>query len=721
MIKNVQEIVKQQEKKGLNTYKNFFNLEEGQSPACINVMFNNDGSKSKRLGSSTMNTIALESTGGYGMYDFGVLSSQAGNDGYTKLLLHCNGVDGSTSFADSALGKTVTAVGSTQIVTAQSKFGGASGYFVVGSGDYLSLADSTDWAFGTGNFTIDKQIRFRLIPDQCILMTQFVDGNNLWQLVKGTSSGGNKLSFTFIIGGVTKGNYIMTNSWAGVNTATWYHLVFARNGTSAIFFIDGSSQTLTESTAFGTNDVGDLGTSLNIGGRTTTLPFDGWMDEIRISKGITRWTVNFTPPTAEYVSNLLQQKKLLCASGTGIYYSADIGKTWAIAQTNRTAAINYFGFVKDYVINTNENYDLPQYWAGTDGTYFANISTAAPTCKHSLSHQGFCILLNESANKTSFYYVDQNSMFNSAFSYFKFPTDRNDELTGGFSLNDNLYVSSKYKLFRLYYIGGNPDWIYKEVRGWGFVPRTIKKLSLPTAGEVIIGLDWTKKLRIFTGSEDEIISDVLQTDNGITPFYLDNINMLNLSQCWAENDRKAQVYRLYLVYGDSSTTSYCLNFNYRTGALYPEDGRPYQSGVLASDTADNLFMLACNYNGRIHIIDSGNAEGTTPINDYYVSPLFYRQSPSRVHKAQQIDMFYSVSSSGNLYLEDRSNFSTVWNLRKEMTMVGAISSLQIRHTIDIPETVNTYQFKLSSSANTAEPWQLNLIDYSNSELGIGRG
>ena len=27
---------------------------------------------------------------------------------------------------------------------------------------------------------------------------------------------------------------------------------------------------------------------------------DGWLDEVRVSKGIARWTANFTPPTSEY-------------------------------------------------------------------------------------------------------------------------------------------------------------------------------------------------------------------------------------------------------------------------------------------------------------------------------------------------------------------------------------------------------------------------------------
>src|SRR3990167_754017 len=641
MIKNTLEIIKQQFRKGLNTSKNFFSLEEGQSPACINVTFNNDNSVSKRWGSSTMNTVVLESTGGYGMYDFGVLSS--GIDSYTKLLLHCDGIDGSTTFTDSASPpKTVTANSGAQVDTAQSKFGGASGLFT-GTGAFLSVPDHADWNFGSEDWTIDEWVRFNILPTG--------EGANQYAVIFAQRQNGFEYTGLSIRDngvGVLALEYNLVSAGGNINIAKnvsptlvinqWYHFTVVRNGNNWYHFQDGVQL---GSTTVNSSNVQDFAAPATIGRFDDVTPsyfLNGWLDEFRVSKGLPRWTANFTPPAEAYQSNLIQTRRLLCASGTGIYYSSNVGKTWALAQTSRAATINYFGFVKDYVINTNESYEPPQYWAGTAGNYFVTISTLAPACKHSLSHQGFCILLNESANKTSMYYVDQNNMFTSAFSNFKLPTDRNDELTAGFYLGRNLYISSKYKIFRLSYIGGNPDWEYIEVRGFGFIPKTVKKIHLTGGVEAVIGLDWTKKLRLFTGAEDEIISDNIQKDNGITPFYLDNIEGLNLNKCWAEDDRKAQIYRLYLVYGGSTTISYALNFNYRTGAFYPEDNRPFQSGVLASDTADNLFMLACNYNGRIHILDSGNTEGITGINEYYISPFYYPQSPSRVHKSQQIDL-----------------------------------------------------------------------------------
>lgn len=417
---------------------------------------------------------------------------------------------------------------------------------------------------------------------------------------------------------------------------------------------------------------------------------------------------------------IVEGRRLMCASGTGLYYSTDVGKTWVECATARSATLNSFSFVKNYCINTNDDYETPLYWTGSAGESFVSISTAAPQCKYSLTNQGYLIFLNGTDNARNFYYVDFNDMFTAEYDYFQLPTDRNDELTGGENLGKYLYVSSKYKIFRMIWVGGNPDWGYLEVKNWGFVPRTMKKVTVPNAGEVIFGLDWSGNLRAFNGVDDEIISDHFRLDNGITNFYLDKINKANLNKCWAEHDEKARIYRLYVAYGDSSTVTHCLNLDYRNMSVYPYSNQPFQSGILAEDTANGQHMVVCGYDGYVYEIDSGNTDVKTGINGYYTSPILYKNSPSRIQKSYQMDMYYKVTSSGELYYEDRTQFSNVFSLRKTFTLGSAISSIQIKQSVDVPSTFNVYQFKISNSANQAEPWQMNLIDYSHMDVGIGK-
>jgi len=67
-------------------------------------------------------------------------------------------------------------------------------------------------------------------------------------------------------------------------------------------FVDGEGQTLTLAGGAWNGAYPDVANYIAIG-RTGDHPsgyVNGWLDEFRISKGIARWTSNFTPPTAPY-------------------------------------------------------------------------------------------------------------------------------------------------------------------------------------------------------------------------------------------------------------------------------------------------------------------------------------------------------------------------------------------------------------------------------------
>lgn len=224
----------------------------------------------------------------------------SGNDAYTVLLLHNNGTDASTIFTDSSLNPhAMTAVDNAQIDTAQSKFGGASGLFD-GTSDSVTALDSDDWSMESGPFTMDMWIMFNDLTARQFFIVQRADTQNYWFIDKNTASGGNQLRMGWLSENVVKGYYVMTNSWTP-NTEEWYHLEFARDvSNNGYIFIDGVSQDLTVNTAFGTNDLGNVAAELNVGIFPTSSGINGWMDEVRISKGICRHTTNFTPKTSEY-------------------------------------------------------------------------------------------------------------------------------------------------------------------------------------------------------------------------------------------------------------------------------------------------------------------------------------------------------------------------------------------------------------------------------------
>lgn len=212
-------------------------------------------------------------------------SSDPNVDSYTKLLLHCNGEDESQSFPDSSPSNhTVTANDNAQVDTDHKKFGTASGLFD-GIGDYLSIPDHADFDFGTGDWTIDTWIRFSSVASHNFIIGSDISGFTIMQKepdnelnVYATWAGSNRFAWTPVID-------------------TWYHLAVTRSGNTLRAFIDG--------TQIG-GDIDVTGKSYNsnnihIGGSSgLTQYLSGWLDEFRVSKGIARWTANFTPPDREY-------------------------------------------------------------------------------------------------------------------------------------------------------------------------------------------------------------------------------------------------------------------------------------------------------------------------------------------------------------------------------------------------------------------------------------
>ena len=188
--------------------------------------------------------------------------------------------------------KVVTAYGNAQIDTAQSKFGGASGLFD-GTGDYLSTPDSADWAFGTGAFTIDFWVRFNALPANGVcqaIVAQYVDGNNWMEFYVYNSAGTYRWYFDTRVTPAASKTWVWGNTTLAVNT--WYHVAVVRYGDAWNIYQNGASFASATTTGTVPNNAGNL--QIGIWGTGDT--FNGWLDELRISKGVARWTSNFTPP-----------------------------------------------------------------------------------------------------------------------------------------------------------------------------------------------------------------------------------------------------------------------------------------------------------------------------------------------------------------------------------------------------------------------------------------
>jgi hypothetical protein len=217
----------------------------------------------------------------------------------TSLLLNFNGANGSTAFTDSSGNSlTVTANGDAEISTAEFKFGGASLYCAQ-EGDYLSVDADAAIDLGDGDFTIEFWSRF---AQQAATYAALIGNNGGW--------GSGAFVFGFdrqFAAEDSQKMYVAGNGLLSPETTvgtttysydTWRHVAVTRTGGALKIWVGGQLE-ITAS----------MSGSLNLGRGGEMLvmrSFDGpdgqsvgYMDDLRIVKGVALYTDTFTPPTAQ--------------------------------------------------------------------------------------------------------------------------------------------------------------------------------------------------------------------------------------------------------------------------------------------------------------------------------------------------------------------------------------------------------------------------------------
>ena len=225
-------------------------------------------------------------------FDFGGVDI----DSHTILLLHFDGINGSTVVTDET-GKTLAAIGGAYQAGDEKKFGIASGSFN-GQSDYLTVINSADFDFGSEDFTVDGWFYFNVNDAGYQFMVDRRGTNDGTGWIFYLESN-NQLSFLSASASDTGWDNVALYS-TGVVPATgvWMHLAVVRNGDVFTMYQNGIA---IKSGTF-TGAIGAQTRDLSIGsGHASPGSFNGYMDELRISKGIARWTADFTPPALPFM------------------------------------------------------------------------------------------------------------------------------------------------------------------------------------------------------------------------------------------------------------------------------------------------------------------------------------------------------------------------------------------------------------------------------------
>jgi hypothetical protein len=189
--------------------------------------------------------------------------------------------------------KTVTAYANAQVDTAQFKYGSASSLFD-GNGDYLFIEQNTDFAFGTGDFTVECWFR----PNATGIQHNLIE-------MRLPPSGASQARGLLFINSTNTLRYFLNNSnvitgTTTVSTGNWYHCAVSKSSGVIKLFLNGVQQgsSYTDATTH-------LSAPVTVGKvfTTATTPcVNGWLDEIRISNSA-RYTANFMSPTLPFTND----------------------------------------------------------------------------------------------------------------------------------------------------------------------------------------------------------------------------------------------------------------------------------------------------------------------------------------------------------------------------------------------------------------------------------
>lgn len=185
-------------------------------------------------------------------------------------------------------------IGNATTNTTVTKYNTTSMYFN-GTGDYVRILDNPLFNFGSNDFTVECWFYG--------LGSNSTNGSTLVGKSNISSFGPINLSFhpttkylqaNFSTSGSAWAFNITTNLTYDSLKNAWHHVALTRSGSSFNLYLDGINVgTVTNSSALVNNAEAFMVGYLNY----TNTFWNGYIEDVRITKGYARYTANFTPPT----------------------------------------------------------------------------------------------------------------------------------------------------------------------------------------------------------------------------------------------------------------------------------------------------------------------------------------------------------------------------------------------------------------------------------------
>jgi hypothetical protein len=198
--------------------------------------------------------------------------------------------------------KVISVKGNAAVSSSQANFGSSS-LALDGTGDYLELESSEDFNFGTGNFTLECWVYRSNASSTEYIFDHRVRPNDVAPVLY--LSGGNLIYYT-------AGSNRITGTGSVGSPNAWFHVAVSRNSGITKLFVDGLQvgSSYTDANQY-------IRSPMTVGSDYKgTNSFSGFIDEVRITKGYSRYNSNFASILNPFVGD--KYTKLLLHFDTSI-------------------------------------------------------------------------------------------------------------------------------------------------------------------------------------------------------------------------------------------------------------------------------------------------------------------------------------------------------------------------------------------------------------------
>ena len=291
--------------------------------------------------------------------------STAGDDQFGKVtaMFNFDGSDGDTTGSGldaSNKNLTVSYSSGDELSNTQKKFGATSLYVA----DNVTISSSDGFNMGTGDFTIEAWYYFTSFSNSFGHYDQWAGsstGSGNVQMWNSTSAQG-KIKWYY------DGGSNFTSSTT-MSTGQWYHVAYVRESGTLKMYFNGTvdSNTQSYSSQFGKTGTLYFGDQHAGGGGAPQY----YIDDLRITKGLARYTSNFTAPTTAHLTSAGDSLKNIIVNedadgviiGTGGINTSRIAKAWANIDGTGTPSLQ-------------DSYNVSSLTDTATGRYTLNFSTA---------------------------------------------------------------------------------------------------------------------------------------------------------------------------------------------------------------------------------------------------------------------------------------------------------------------------------------------------------